>query len=52
MAAASFVKELWAFLRVRKKYWLLPILIMMVLLGALIVMTQGSAIAPFIYTLF
>ena len=48
----SFFKELWRFLRVRKKYWLLPILVMMVLLGALIVMTQGSAIAPFIYTLF
>ncbi len=48
----SFIKELWRFLRVRKKYWLLPIVVMMVLLGALIVMTQGSAIAPFIYTLF
>ena len=48
----SFIKELWRFLRVRKKYWLLPILVMMVLLGALIVMTQGSAVAPFIYTLF
>ena len=48
----SFLKELWRFLRVRKKYWLLTILIMMVLLGALIVMTQGSAVAPFIYTLF
>ena len=40
------------FLRVRKKYWLLPILIMMVIFGGLIVLTQGSAIAPFIYTLF
>jgi hypothetical protein len=48
----SFIKELWAFLRARKKYWLLPILVVMALLGALIVMTQGSAIAPFIYTLF
>jgi len=48
----SFLKELWRFLRVRKKYWLLPIVIMMVLLGVLIVMTQGSAVAPFIYTLF
>ena len=48
----SFLKELWSFLRVRKKFWLLPILLVMVLLGALIVMTQGSAIAPFIYTLF
>jgi hypothetical protein len=48
----SFLKELWAFIRVRKKYWLLPILIMMVILGLLIVMAKGSAIAPFIYTLF
>lgn len=48
----SFLKELWAFMRSRKKYWLLPILIMIVLLGVLIVMTEGSAIAPFIYTLF
>jgi hypothetical protein len=48
----SFLKELWAFMRARKKYWLIPILIMMVILGGLIVMTQGSAVAPFIYTLF
>ena len=48
----SFFKELWAFMRVRKKYWLLPIVIMMVLMGGLIVLTQGSAVAPFIYTLF
>jgi hypothetical protein len=48
----SFLKELWAFMRVRKKFWLLPIIIMMVLLGGLIVLTQGSAVAPFIYTLF
>jgi hypothetical protein len=48
----SFVRELWTFLRVRKKYWLLPIVIMMALLGGLIVLTQGSAVAPFIYTLF
>ncbi|MEM8650898.1 MAG: DUF5989 family protein [Pseudomonadota bacterium] len=48
----SFVAELWDFLKVRRKFWLLPILIMMVLLGGLIVLTQGSAIAPFIYTLF
>lgn len=48
----SFLKELWLFMRSRKKYWLLPILIMMVLLGALIVFAQGSAVAPFIYTLF
>ena len=48
----SFIKELWAFMRARKKYWLLPILVMMVLLGVLIVLAQGSAVAPFIYTLF
>ncbi len=48
----SFVKELWQFMRVRKKYWLLPIIIMMGLFGSLIVMSQGSAVAPFIYTLF
>ncbi len=48
----SFIKELWLFMRVRKKFWLLPIIIMMALLGVLIVMVQGSAIAPFIYTLF
>ncbi len=48
----SFVAELWDFLKVRKKFWLLPILFMMVLLGGLIVLTQGSAIAPFIYTVF
>ena len=48
----SFVSELWDFLRVRKKPWLLPILGMMVLLGGLLVLTQGSAIAPFIYTVF
>lgn len=48
----SFFSELWLFMRVRKKFWLLPILIMMVLLGGLIVFSQGSAVAPFIYTLF
>jgi hypothetical protein len=48
----SLIRELWAFMRVRKKYWLLPIMIMMVLLGGLVVLTQGSAIAPFIYTIF
>jgi hypothetical protein len=47
-----FLAELWSFLRVRKKYWLLPILTMMVILGGLVVLTQGSAVAPFIYTLF
>ena len=48
----SFLKELWAFMRARKKYWLLPIMIMMLLFGSLIVLTQGSAVAPFIYTIF
>lgn len=48
----SFIAELWEFVRARKKYWLLPILVMMVLLGGLIVLTQGSAVAPFVYTLF
>lgn len=48
----SLLKELWAFMRARKKYWLLPIVFIMVLLGVLIVMAQGSAVAPFIYTLF
>jgi hypothetical protein len=46
------VRELWEFLRVRKKVWLWPIFFMMTLLGALIVLAQGSAIAPFLYTLF
>ena len=47
----DFIAELWAFMRVRKKFWLLPILIMVVLLGGLLVLSQGSAVAPFIYTL-
>ena len=48
----SFIKEMWAFLRQRKKFWLLPVLLVMALLGVLIVMAQGSVVAPFIYTLF
>ena len=48
----EFVAELWRFMRVRKKFWLLPILIMMVVFGGLGVLTKGSVIAPFIYTLF
>jgi uncharacterized protein DUF5989 len=48
----DFLKELWGFLRARKKFWLLPIFIVMAALGGLIVLTKGSAIAPFIYTLF
>lgn len=48
----EFVQELWAFMKERKKFWLLPIVTVLVLLGSLIVLTQGSAVAPFIYTLF
>ena len=48
----SFLKEFWAFLRTRKKYWLLPILLILAMFGALLVFTQGTAVAPFIYTLF
>jgi hypothetical protein len=48
----SFIKELWQFMFVRKKFWLLPIFIMLALFGSLIVLSQGSAVAPFIYTLF
>jgi hydrogenase/urease accessory protein HupE len=48
----SFFAELWAFLRARKKLWLTPVLFVLVLLGGLVVLTQGSALAPFIYTLF
>ena len=48
----SFLLEFWAFLRARKKFWLLPIMVLMLVFGALIVLTQGSAVAPFIYTLF
>jgi Family of unknown function (DUF5989) len=49
---ADFALELWAFMRERKKFWLLPIVLILVLFGGLIVLTQGSAVAPFIYTLF
>ena len=48
----EFFKEFWDFIKVRKKYWLLPILIVLVLFGSLIVLSQGTAIAPFIYTIF
>lgn len=48
----SFIKGLWAFLKFRKKLWLLPIIIVMLLLGGLLVLAQGSVVAPFIYTLF
>ena len=48
----DFMAELWRFMRVRKKYWLMPVLIMMVVFGGLVVLTKGTAVAPFIYTLF
>jgi hypothetical protein len=48
----AFLKELWAFLKVRKKFWLLPIVLMMVVFGGLVLIAQGSAVAPFIYALF
>ena len=48
----ELIKDLWGFMRVRKKFWLAPIILIMLLLGTLIVLTQGSAVAPFIYTLF
>ncbi len=48
----DLIKDLWGFMKDRKKFWLAPIIIVMLLLGSLIVLTQGSAIAPFIYTLF
>jgi hypothetical protein len=48
----DFLKDLWGFMKERKKFWLAPIILVMLLLGALIVLTQGSAVAPFIYTLF
>tara|TARA_Y100000816_G_C26055440_1_gene553795 strand:- start:238 stop:387 length:150 start_codon:yes stop_codon:yes gene_type:complete len=48
----GFIKEFWEFLKVRKKYWLLPIIIVLVFFGGLIVLSQGSALAPFIYAIF
>ena len=48
----SFLKELWTFLRARKKLWLLPIILIMLVLGGLLILAKGSVIAPFIYTLF
>ena len=52
MATASLIREFWAFMRVRKKWWLMPIIIVMMLVGMLLVFAQGSALAPFIYTIF
>tara|TARA_B100000780_G_scaffold119143_1_gene83564 strand:- start:17 stop:166 length:150 start_codon:yes stop_codon:yes gene_type:complete len=48
----SFLIEFWEFLKVRKKFWLFPILLVLVLFGGLIILTQGTAVAPFIYTIF
>ncbi len=48
----SFLKELWMFLKARKKFWLLPLIIVFVMIGGLMILTKGSAVAPFIYTLF
>ena len=48
----DFLKDLWDFMKVRKKFWLLPIILVMLLFGGLIVFTSGTAVAPFIYTLF
>ncbi|MDC0533530.1 DUF5989 family protein [Candidatus Pelagibacter sp.] len=48
----EFIKEFWEFIKVRKKYWLLPIIFVLAIFGGLIILTQGSAVAPFIYTIF
>jgi hypothetical protein len=48
----EFIRELWAFMRERKKFWLLPIVLVLLLFGSVVVLTQGSVVAPFIYTLF
>jgi hypothetical protein len=52
MARGGLASELWAYMRIRKKWWLAPILIVLLLVGALLVFAQGSALAPFIYTIF
>lgn len=52
MSKLSILSELWDFLKVRKKWWLMPIVLFLVLLGGLIILTQGSALAPFIYAIF
>ena len=52
MSNVALVRELWSFMRARKKWWLLPIITVMMLVGALLVFAQGSALAPFIYTIF
>ncbi len=48
----SFVSELWAFMRIRKRFWLLPVIVMLMLLGGLLVVAQGSPLAPFVYSIF
>ena len=48
----SFIAELWSFLRARKKFWLLPIIIVLLVFGGLLILAQGSAVAPFVYTIF
>jgi Family of unknown function (DUF5989) len=52
MSQMSLARELWAFMRVRKKWWLLPIMLVMIIVGALLVFAHGSVLAPFIYTIF
>lgn len=52
MSKIAIIREFWDFLKVRKKWWLMPIVLLLLLLGALIILTEGSALAPFIYTLF
>ena len=52
MSNMSLAREFWAFMRIRKKFWLLPIILVMVLVGALLVFAEGSVLAPFIYTIF
>ena len=52
MDNSSLMRELWAFMRVRKKWWLLPVIIVLLLVGVLLVFAEGSALAPFIYTIF
>lgn len=48
----DFIREFWSFIRIRRKYWLLPIIVMLAVFGGLVILAKGSAIAPFIYTLF
>tara|TARA_X000001036_G_C20597898_1_gene773684 strand:- start:985 stop:1134 length:150 start_codon:yes stop_codon:yes gene_type:complete len=48
----SFIKEIWEFFKERKKYWLIPIILILILMGGIIVVSQGTAVAPFIYTIF